>query len=56
MIIKLMDCFATLAMTDSAEIALTSSTNHRHCKERSDEAIHESKTSIVHRQQAEDAK
>jgi hypothetical protein len=45
---RLMDCFAALAnasstesMTDSLEIAYTRATNHRHCEERSDEAIHE---------------
>jgi hypothetical protein len=35
-----MDYFATLAMTDSFEIEYTTSTKHRHCEERSDEAIH----------------
>jgi hypothetical protein len=34
-----MDCFAALAMTDSFVIEYATSTNHRHCEERSDEAI-----------------
>jgi hypothetical protein len=35
-----MDCFATLAMTDAFVVADATTTNHRHCEERSDEAIH----------------
>jgi ribosomal silencing factor RsfS len=43
---RLMDCFATLAITDNVVIANTKATNHRHYEERSDEAIH-NKTSLL---------
>jgi hypothetical protein len=38
-----MDCFASLAMTDTVVLSFITATNHRHCEERSDEAIHVNK-------------
>jgi hypothetical protein len=39
-IAALANASSTESMTDSLEIECATSTNHRHCEERSDEAIH----------------